>query len=95
VIWKIVSQGLGNTLGLGQGTLGSLFGGNGTGREKAEDVVVKAADPKPDKQSAGLKYRKGAGRWMVDNRETGRRCHSRRTPNSHRDGQTENRKCRG
>jgi len=44
----------------------SLLGGNGPGREKAEDVV-EAADPKPGKQSA-RQYHEGAGRRLVGDR---------------------------
>jgi len=50
-------------------THNSLLGGNGTGREKAENDV-EAADPRPSKQSARQKYREGAGTRMLGVRQT-------------------------
>jgi len=72
------------------------YGGSGTGRGAAEDIVVVVASPEPGELSAGQRYREGAGRGIDRDRRMITNLGSDAVDREcHRDGLTETRKCDG
>jgi len=74
------------------------YGGSGTGRGEAEDVVIVVAGAEPGGQSVGQRYwrRRQTDSWeQADDQETMKCYRNGDTPNSPRYGQTGTTKCTG